>query len=150
MKNIIKFIPVIILSLVFTSCLKSDLDELPAFEEAEITQFRFEYRWFDESSTQLKVVQIDTESTINGASVDCILTVPDADGDFTTAIKNQVSLSNIVGYADISTAATMAPVGNTPVLGTPGDFSSGNLQYEVTAADGTKKTWTLNIVSFNN
>ncbi len=150
MKNIIKFIPVILLSIICTSCLKSGLDDLPAFEEAEITRFRFEYRWFDEGETQLKVVQIDTESSIDGATVDCILTVPDADGDFTTAIRNQVSLTNIVGYADISTAATMAPIGNSPTLGEPGDFSSGNLQYEVTAADGTKKTWTLNIVSFSN
>jgi len=126
------------------------LDELPAFEDAEITRFRFEYRWFDEASTQLRVVQLDTESTVNESTVDCVVTVPAEGGDFTTAIRNQVSLTNIVGYADISVAATMQSVGSSPQLGVPGDFSSGNLQYEVTAADGTTKTWTLNIVSFNN
>lgn len=150
MKNIVKFIPMILLSLVFTSCLESGLDDLPAFEDSEITRFRFEYRWFDEGSTQLKVVQIATDSSIDGSTVNCVLTVPAEDGDFTTAIRNQVSLSNIVGYADISTAATMKPVAGSPQLGVPADFSGGSIQYEVTAADGTKKTWDLNIVAFNN
>ena len=150
MKNSIRFIPVILLSIVFTSCLKAGLDELPAFEEANITRFRFEYRWFDEASSQLRVIQINTDSTIDGSSINCVLTVPDAAGDFTAAIKSQVNLANIVGYADISTAAIMTPVGNAPKLGVPNDFSSSDMQYEVTAADGTKKVWTLNIESFNN
>ena len=42
----------------------------------------------------------------------------------------------------ISTAATIKPINGAPKLGVPGDWTKDN-QYEVTAADGTKKVWTI-------
>ena len=50
--------------------------------------------------------------------------------------------SNVVVAVTISTAATIKPINGAPKLGVPGDWSKDN-QYEVTAADGTKKTWTI-------
>ncbi len=136
-----------------TSCLKSDLEELPAFSDAEITNFRFEYRWIDDSQdyNRLQVVQLDTETNIDSENqkVTCTISVPDSSGDFPEIIRTQVSLSDIVGYADISTAATLAPSNGAPALGEVGDFSSNNLNYEVTAADGTKVIWSLTIAEFN-
>lgn len=153
MKKIIKYIPVLLLSLLFTSCLKSGLDGLPAYSDAEITNFRFEYRWMDTTSEfhQLQVVQMNVAKTIDADNhtISCQITVPAASAGFPEEIRNQVSLSNLVGYADISLAATIKPMGDSPTLGDLADFSKGNLQYEVTAADGTKKVWTLNITGFN-
>lgn len=151
--NILKYVPVLMLVLLLSSCLKSGLDELPAFEDAEVTNFNFEYRWIDNSNDfgQLRVVQLEVVSTISegNRSIECSLTVPPENGDFTAAIRNQVELSNLVGYADISVAAILKPMGNSPELGIPGDFSQSGLEYEVLAADGkTKKVWTLNITNF--
>ena len=72
------------------------------------------------------VIQIQSDVTITKATgnVSCVLTVPAKDDSkgFTDAIRNQVVLSSIVGYADISTAASIKPV-TGPELGVPGDFS---------------------------
>ncbi len=154
MKNIKNIISLIILVLISTSCLKSGLDDLPVYKDTEILNFRFEYRWYDDAKTQLMVIQIQTDVSIVKATsiVNCILTVPAKDDSkgFTDAIRNQVSLSNIVGYSDISTAASIKPIAGSPVLGIPGDFSKTGLQYEVSAADGsTKRDWNLNITGFN-
>ena len=48
----------------------------------------------------------------------------------------------------ISTAAIIKPIGDAPKLGVPGDWTKDN-QYEVTAADGTKKTWTIVVEPYN-
>ena len=48
----------------------------------------------------------------------------------------------------ISTAATAKPVGDAPVLGTPGDWTKDN-QYDIVAADGTTKRWTIHIEPYN-
>lgn len=151
MKKIIKYFPLLFLSLLFSSCLKTGLHELPAFSDAEITQFRFEYRWMDVTSSQLRVTQLTTTATIDKAtsSVNCIITVPVVGTYFPADVRAQVTLSNIVGYADISTAAIMKPIGDAPELGIVADYSKTNMKYEVTAADGTSKTWSLNITAFN-
>ena len=80
MKKIIKYIPVLLLSLIFTSCLESGLDDLPAFSDAEITKMRFEYRWVDSSRTydRMQVIQLNCDATIDEAAntVSCKVTVP--------------------------------------------------------------------------
>ena len=153
MKKHIQYLMFLFVGLTMTSCLKSDLAELPAFSEAEITNFRFEYRWIDDTQdyNRLQVVQLDTEATIDTVNqkVACIISVPPASSDFPEEIRSQVSLSAIVGYADISTAATLAPSNGAPALGEIADFGKGDMNYEVTAADGTKVIWSLIISEFN-
>lgn len=154
MKNYIFLLAIIILPF-FTSCLTAGLEELPVYEDAEITNFRFEYRWSQKEGTSdvLKVKPLTVNATINKdkQEVICRITVPSTDSQgFTEAIRNQVSLSNIVGFCTISTAATIHPLGTSPALGKPADFSQSNMSYEVIAADKkTKKTWKLVIESFN-
>ncbi|MBT9188142.1 MULTISPECIES: DUF5018-related domain-containing protein [Zobellia] len=152
MKNI-TYLLFLLVGITMTSCLKSDLEELPTFNEAEITNFRFEYRWIDDTQdfNRLQVVQLNVETTIDTVNqkVACAITVPPANGDFPEEVRSQVSLSEIVGYADISTAATLAPANGAPALGEIGDFSTNPISYEVTAADGTKLTWGLTITEFN-
>ena len=152
MKTIIKYITVLVLCIVNTSCLKSGLEDLPAFSDAEITSFKFEYRWIDESTenSQLQVIQLPTETIINtdDAIINCIITVPAVNADFSAAVRDNVTLAGIVGYTDISTAATIAPVGTAPTLGKVADFSADTMEYKVTAADDSSKVWTLVISDF--
>lgn len=142
---------------VLTSCLTAGLDELPAFEEAEITDVTFEYRYKDPSSTwidgeqNVKWVSLPVQNRVidSGAgTVTCTLTVPAANATFTESIRAQVSLSSIAGKFYISTAAGIAPLEGAPTLGVPGDFSSPR-KYRVTAADGTTKTWTVHVTGLN-
>ena len=153
MKKIIKYIPILFLSILFSSCLESGLEDLPAFSEANITKMRFEYRWTDESSDygKMKLIQLTCNATIDTTAntVNCVVTVPASNAAFPEAIRSQVNQSNIVGYADISTAAILKPLGTAPTLGVPGDFSQSNMQYEITAANGRVKIWTLSITAFN-
>lgn len=133
-----------------SSCLESGLDDLPAYSDAEIISFQFEHRWEQpigegSSNTRLGVVSLATDIRIEGTDVYCTITVPEAGNpsSFTEAVRADVSLEKIVGIATISTAATIFPMGNAPVLGKWGDFSQP-CTYKVVAADGTtSKDWTI-------
>lgn len=92
----------------------------------------------------------DIDINVENTTVTCNITVPAVNGTFTQEIRNQVTLSNLNAYCTISTAATIIPIGDTPMLGKIGDFSKSDMQYEVIAADGnTTKTWKLVIDGFN-
>lgn len=125
-----------------SSCLKRDLHELPAFKDANIDRFDFEYRWDDNGT--FRVVRFNTDTpVIDGKNLKVTATVPAASGSFTAAVRNNVTSSGIVAMCNISTAATIKPLNDAPQLGVPGDFSKAAM-YEVTAADGvTKNQWTL-------
>lgn len=150
-KNII-YLQIVIFSFLFTSCLKSGLEDIPTYNDAEISNFQFEYRWMEivNGNNQLKVQTLNTTSIVNATNdtISCAVTVPAVSANFPLVVRDLVTLSNIVGYANISNAATIKPLSGAPVLGSVGDFSSPNLQYEVKAADGTKKVWTLKITKF--
>ncbi len=151
----IKISTTLFILFILSSCLTAGLEDLPVYEEAEITNFKFEYRWAEKEgiSDVLRVKPLNTELSINGdkQEVRCKIIVPPADAQrFTETVRNNVMIDNIVGYASISTAASIKPLGNAPVLGIPGDFSQQTMHYEVIAADQkTKKTWSLIIESFD-
>lgn len=149
----LQYIILFLACLSFTSCLTSGLDELPAYEEADIKAFTFEYRWMVKEgiSEKLRVQKMNTEVTIGeDNTVTCKITVPAANDVFTQEERAKVTLSNLNAYCTISTAATITPIGDAPVLGKIGDFSKPDMQYEVVAADGkTRKNWKLIISSFN-
>lgn len=150
----LKYILLLFACLSFSSCLESGLDDLPSYEEADIKAFTFEYRWMVKEGTSEKLrvqkMSTDVDIDIDNATVTCTITVPNVNGAFTQEIRDKVSLSNLNAYCTISTAATITPLGDAPVLGKIGDFSKSNMQYEVVAADGkNKKTWKLVITGFN-
>lgn len=142
----------VLISVMFTACLKSDLEDIPAFEDANITDVKFEFRYKDVTSTWIdgqpvvKFVTLGVTNkaiSIESATITCTITVPAATGTFTQAVRDQVSLAQIVGKFNISTAATIRPLDGAPMLGVPGDFSSSR-RYEIVAADGkTQKIWTV-------
>lgn len=150
MRKIYNILLSLLLMTMVSSCLKFGLDELPEYEGNEITNFKFEYRWWDEAKNKMCVelmnvkTQIDSENHV----VSCEIVVPKSDKEFPEEIRDKVTLSNLVGYCTLSTAARIAPVGNSPKLGEIQDFSSPEgMQYKVTAANGDSKIWTLKIVS---
>lgn len=150
----LKYMLLLLTCISFSSCLESGLDDLPAYDEADIKAFTFEYRWMikEGTSEKLRVQKMSTDVNIDvdNATVTCSITVPTVNGAFTQEVRDKVTLSNLNAYCTISTAATITPVGDTPVLGKIGDFSKSNMQYEVVAADGKhKKTWKLIITEFN-
>ncbi len=159
-KNMIKLIKsslLLMLVLVCSSCLKGNLDDLPAFEEANITDVKFDFRYKDSSDEWItgepivKVVALTVENKVINAeagTITCTITVPPADGSFTEEIRNTVALTNLVGKFNLSTAAVIAPQDGAPTLGVPGDFSTTR-RYLVTAANGTKKDWTIQVTALN-
>lgn len=55
MKKLINTVLLLFLIGIVSSCLKSGLDDLEAYNEAEITNLNFEYRWWDEAKNQMAV-----------------------------------------------------------------------------------------------
>lgn len=150
MKKIINIAVLLVLLLSVTSCLKSGLDDLPAYDEAKITNIHFEYRWYDESAKQLRVQALTVTKEIDEDAnvITCSITVPATNAIFTESIRKEVVLSNIACYVDISTAARLKPLANAPTLGEMQDFSAKEFRYLVTAANGDKREWTIKIQDF--
>ncbi|MCL3853892.1 MULTISPECIES: hypothetical protein [Parabacteroides] len=149
MKNIARFTLFILLVISFSSCLKMGLDELPTSDKAEITNVKFEYRWWDETAEQIRVVEMTTNNQITDHTINCTITVPDITEKFTPEIREKISLSNLVCITDISAAASIRPINGAPALGTPGDFSGKTFSYLVVAADGSDIEWKINIIALN-
>lgn len=150
MKKLINIVLLILLTSTVSSCLKMGLDDLESYDEAKIEKVYFEYRWWNEADNQLAVKTLTVTNSINEDEnlVTCTLTVPAADESFTAAIRQEVSLNKLIAYIDVSTAARVTPLDGAPKLGTPGDFSAKEFKYLVTAADGTKREWTIKITDF--
>lgn len=149
MKKIAHIFLFFMVALFATSCMNSGLDDLPTYSDAEITNIKFEYRWW--SDNQLKVQELTTEKTIDKETniIECHIKVPNASNAFSNEIRNKVELTSLSCSVDLSTAASLVPLDGAPKLGSPNDFSSRKFKYKVTAADKkTTKTWTVNINEF--
>lgn len=152
-KNILLFATILVCVLGLCSCLTSGLDPLPAYEDADITNFKFEHRWSIKEGTsdklQVKEMTVDLSIDKEKNVVSAKITVPPAGEGFLQNEREKVSLKSIVGYCSLSTAARIEPIGSAPRLGVPGDFSQSPMTYKVTAADGkTVKEWKLIITEF--
>lgn len=150
MKKALNIFSLLMMSIIMTSCLESNLDNLPAYSDAEITDVKTEYRYIAKNidSDQLYVKPLKVNSVIDSenATVTIDITVPEVDNILTAEERSKVSLSNLVCYFYISTAAE---VKNAEIpLGVPADFSSKEANYTIMAADGSLKEWKLIINSF--
>lgn len=148
------------LLLSLSSCLKAGLDEnLPKFKDAFITDVFMEYRFEDPTATSggspvVRIVNLNISAKQfkrlednPGAATDSAIfdvQVPAASGSFTTAERDKVNLTNLVFMSNISTAATMSAIEGAPRPGVPGDFSQAR-KYQVKAADGSVRTWTVRV-----
>lgn len=130
-----------------------DWEDLPTYEEAEISAVQFYYRWAGDAKDPItqepvvKEVRLNTTSDVDSgsATIHATVTVPEAGGDFTEAIRNQVSTSKLWGQVTVSTAARITPVEGSAALGTPDDWSTER-KFSVKAANGSTKIWTIKII----
>lgn len=137
-----------------TSCLKKGLPDYPEWDGTNIDNVYVEYRYNgpEQSGGQpiVAIKKLDVVKTVDepNATIKLAITVPATSGSFDATERQKVVQNNLWVYTDISTAATIKPVGGTPKLGDPTNLTVPQ-QYEVTAANGTKKTWTIVVTSFN-
>lgn len=152
-KNI-KWLLCLIMLPVFAAC---SWEDLPAYEDADITGIQFYYRWASTTDKdpitgepmvreqRLSVTGGDIDDQTGTVVVD--VAVPGATGYFTQEVRDNVSQNNIVCQVSLSTAARIAPVDGNKTLGVPDDWTMPH-KFIVTAADGSKKEWTITVTSF--
>lgn len=144
--------------MIFSSCLRYGLEDLPEFEGNDITTVQqVEYRFVGDRvspASGQKIVEAVKLSQSPAAVIDkdnamvkISVKVPATTNIFTQQHRDACNVNNIVVGLGISTAARIAPIDGAPLLGVPGDWSKPN-KYVVTAANGNKKTWTIEVVSF--
>lgn len=138
----------------FSSCLKQGLPEYENWELNSIQNVYIEHRF--ETSKQAngqpiigyQRLNVNREVDEESGLITLKVTVPNPIGDFTEDEREKVVQNNLWMYVDLSTAATIRPLGKSPKLGDPVDLTKEH-QYEVTAANGDKKVWRINVVEFN-
>jgi hypothetical protein len=157
MKNQVKstiLLMLLFIMALFTSCLKKDLPGYPSFEGASIDKVYLEYRYNGGETfngnpvVAFKAMSVTQTIVAERSTINLVVAVPPASGSFTNEERDRVSLSNLIMYFDISTAASAVPVEGAPKLGDLVDLTIPR-KYEVTAANGNKKTWTISVTSFN-
>lgn len=132
-----------------TACDKADL---PAYDEAEITKVGAYHRFFTDDKDAITGEPIVAEKELTGsynldsdqAIASVTFTIPAAGGKFTEAERAKVSLSNLVVYLNVSTAARVFPMEGSPKLGVPANWTAEH-KYAIIAADGTQKVWTVKV-----
>jgi hypothetical protein len=138
----------------FTSCLKSGLDDIEDSDLCALSSITMEHRWIVQNSSgydQLtrQPLTLSKNSPDENNTIRFTLTVPAASNAFTTEVRNSVSLEKLYLVTVISAASKIAPLNGAPALGLPGSFEIGKeYQYEVTAANGKKAVYTLVIEDF--
>lgn len=151
MNKLCTAIALLLMALINTSCLKSGLDDLETYDQNDITNIRFEYRWWDEANKQMRVIEMEVDKTIDNENkqVNCTLKVPATTANFTEDIRKNVSLSALSLNVDVSTAASVIPLDNAPQMGYfPSDFSGKTYKYKIVAANGNAANWTITISDF--
>jgi hypothetical protein len=140
---------VLLLSIAFTACEKTAVQEAPDTDNS-ITDFNFLYNYPDTSwaykGTPDQIMSIKTNALILDHSInishDTIYVTPDVPNGVPKGQLSNIKLTQLWGTATIAGTASINPVNGAPVLGTKGDFSKP-VRYEVTAADGSTKQWVI-------
>jgi len=125
---------------IFNSC-RNDLDELPAWDLAEMSNMVFESREMGKTADGIDVVKY-----INVTSTYAVIKEENGIVECKMTVGQSTDLTRLVGIATISTAATIMPLDGSPKLGIPGDFSK-EVKYKVVAADNvTSKVYKITVV----
>lgn len=151
MKKFLNIFAALLLAVVSTSCLKHDLEELDVYSGCDITRVDCAYRWktgeIHPGTQSEKVNQVyvsaysRTYVTDESDPSKGVCTIRYSKTNIPEQYRS-VAETEMVVYVTISTAATMKPINGAPALGIPADWTADH-EYEVTAADGTKKIWKI-------
>jgi hypothetical protein len=139
-------------STLFSSCLKKDLPDYPAFSDTEISLANLEYRYKianpvagkDSIVAYVKLTNVTHVIDAAAGTISITLDIPSATPTFSGQERTKVKLNHLWPYFNISTAASIKGINGTANPGNVTDCTK-QLQYEVTAANGQKKTWKINI-----
>ena len=146
MKKYFYLIAAMFVAVLSTSCLESGLDELDEYSGCDITNGNVYWRYYGDgkisASGEQQVKQVYLAAARTQDAENGVYTIRYTTSNIPEAERGNFTESKAVVAVTISTAATIKPIGDAPKLGVPGDWTKDN-QYEVTAADGTKKTWTI-------
>ena len=146
MKKFFNIIAALLLAVVSTSCLDSGLEELDTYKDCNITSGEIYWRYYSTDvipgSGEQQVKQVRLARAVEQNLDTNTFYIRYVTGNIPEAERANFTESKAVVAVTISTAAIIKPIGDAPKLGVPGDWTKDN-QYEVTAADGTKKTWTI-------
>lgn len=153
MKKLINMMAALMLAVFSTSCLDSNLEDLGLLSDCEITGVETHYRYIDENSKipasgEPKVIQIRTAAydrtyvTDKDDPTKGVCTIKYANSRIPADQLPNFKQSELVMTVTISTGATIRPIGDSPKLGVVADWTVPH-DYEVIAADGTVKTWTI-------
>lgn len=149
-----KYLIVLFMSVsILTGCLKKGLPDFENWDLNNIDNIYVEHRYeTDRIMNGQPVVdyrRLDVKQTVDptNATIDLEIVVPQPTGSFTSEIRDNVSQNHLWMYMDISTAAKITPLGDSPQLGDPIDLTKEH-QYQVTAANGEAKVWKIKVISF--
>ncbi|MBR4821582.1 MAG: hypothetical protein IKZ71_00330 [Bacteroidales bacterium] len=150
MKTIKYILSIISMALLCSSCLESNLKELDVFKGSDITSTFVYYRYIDESYTHVlsganavKQVTLTVSNAIDNENGTCDITVT-IPSNFPASERANISAGQLVVAVSISTAAIISPIGDSPKLGTPADWSVPH-KYMIEAADKSRKEWTISV-----
>ena len=151
MKKFLNIFAALLLAVVSTSCLKHDLEELDVYSDCDITRVDCPYRWktgeIHPGTQSEKVNQVYVSAYSRTYVTDesdpsrGVCTIRYSKTNIPEQYRSTAETEMVV-YVTISTAATMKPINGAPALGIPADWTADH-EYEVTAADGTKKIWKI-------
>ena len=146
MKKYLYLIAAMFVAVLSTSCLESGLEDLDEYSGCDITNGNVLWRWYAggniPASGEQQVKQVQLAAARTQDAENCVYTIRYVTSNIPEAERGNFTESKAVVAVTISTAATIKPINGAPKLGVPGDWTKDN-QYEVTAADGTKKVWTI-------
>ncbi|MDD7455670.1 MAG: hypothetical protein PUK70_05405 [Bacteroidales bacterium] len=129
-----------------SSCLKHGLEDLDEYSGCDVTNGDVYWRYFGDNvipvSGEREVKQVRLAAARSQDVENNTYTIRYSTNNIPEAERGNFTESKAVVILTISTASTIKPIGDAPALGVPGDWSKDN-KYEVTAADGTKKVWTI-------
>lgn len=151
MKKLLNIFAALLVAVVATSCLEHDLETLDVFDGCDITNVQCAFRWktgeIHPGTGAEKVNQVTVRAysrtyvTDESDPTKGVCTIRYTKRDIPDPYKDTAEKEMVV-YVTLSSAATIKPIGDSPTLGVPADWTADH-QYEVTAANGTKKTWTI-------
>lgn len=146
MKKYLYLIAALFVAVLSTSCLESGLEELDEYSGCDITSGEIYWRYYGDgkipASGEQQVKQVRLARAVSADNDTNTFYIKYVTGNIPEAERGNFTEGKAVIAVTISTAATIKPINGAPKLGVPGDWTKDN-QYEVTAADGTKKTWTI-------
>lgn len=146
MKRIFYFFTALILAVISTSCLESNLEELDTYKDCDITSGEIYWRYYGDgkipASGEPQVKQVRLARAVQADAENNTFYIKYTTTALPADQVNAFTPSKVVIAVTISTAATIEPIEGAPKLGTPGDWSKPN-KYVVKAANGDKKTWTI-------